>query len=107
MRGGADGGLPVKLRRDADVEAALVGFLRLRPLLLAQGQIVVHRAVKIAHKLLRGGTLIGNEGADALDLSKKNSVNLRELNASHIILVFHCVVQIKPSCSKISMSCFT
>ena len=63
--GGGHSGLPVQFRRDADVEAALIGFFRLALLGGTAVQVVVYGAVKIINQLAGILPLIGNQRADA------------------------------------------
>ena len=102
-----DHGLLVQLRRDADVEAALIRPLRFLVGLFAQSQVIIDGIVEIADQLRRRGPLIGEQRTDAHDFSVKEAVFFREFHASHIAFVFHRVIHRSPSCSKIWMSCFT
>nr|DAE03488.1 MAG TPA: hypothetical protein [Siphoviridae sp. ctPat53]DAE10399.1 MAG TPA: hypothetical protein [Siphoviridae sp. ct7cV26] len=107
MRLSIDSSLPVKLRRDADVETALIGFFRLNALCGTKLQIVVYRTVKIFHQFLGGSALVRKERTDAQHLAEENAVRLRKFHAAQIAFIFHGVTQINPSCSRISISCLT
>ena len=107
LRHCANRSLLVQLWRYADVKAALIGFFRLAVLCFAQRQIIVNRAMKISDKLGSARPLIGDQCADTENLSEKQAIGFRKLNASDIALILHCIIQINPSCSRTSSSCLT
>ena len=82
-----------------------IGFFRLVVFCFAQRQIIVYRAMKISHKLGGVRPLIGDQCADTENLSEKQAIGFRKLNASDIAFVLNSVIHMRPSCSKISINC--
>ena len=102
-----DGQLLVQFRRDADVEAPLVGCLRRFSLRAAQFEVIVHRAVEILQQLFRALPFVGDERADAHHTAKKQALFFVKFHAAKIALILHRILHIRPSCSKKSTSCLT
>ena len=53
--------------------------------------------MKISDKLGGVRPLIGDQCTDTENLSEKQAIGFRKLNASDIALILHCIVQINPS----------
>nr|DAY92196.1 MAG TPA: hypothetical protein [Caudoviricetes sp.] len=95
----------MKVRGKADIEAAFecnFGFLSF---CLAGFQIIIDGTVKIVQKFLGTFAFVRNQGTNPHDLTIKNAIFFGKLNASDIAFVLNSVIHMRPSCSKISISC--
>ena len=95
----------MKVRGKADIEAAFecnFGFLSF---CLAGFQIIIDGTVKIVQKFFGTFAFVRNQGTNPHDLTIKNAIFFGKLNASDIAFVLNSVIHMRPSCSKISISC--
>ena len=87
----------MKCAAKTDVQASFVSHFRLMTFFFTKCKVVINCAMEICNQFGSVGTLIGNQRADALYFSKKNSIAFGKFNAANITFVFHCIFHSKPS----------
>ena len=95
----------MKVRGKTDVEAAFECNFGLLSFCFAGFQIIIDSTVEIIQKFFGTFALVRNQGTNPHDLTIKNAIFFGKLNASDIAFVLNSVIHMRPSCSKISISC--
>ena len=70
-------------------------------------EIFIYSVMKNRDQVFYIISFIGDQRTNSKSLAKKHFIFFRKFHASEISLIFHSIIHRSPSCSRISINCFT